>query len=117
MAHGHDRRDAKGCHYAASLISPDANRDKKFRSGPFLGPLTITIRGGGDPTSTMVVAPVLRMGPPPRSFAADAHGCIMVRIQMDPPNTRLWRDHMVTPYRELPSDRLTTIHAAARTTM
>ena len=65
----------------------------------------------------MVVAPVLRMGPPPRSFSADAHGCIMVRIQMDPPNTRLWRDHMVTPYRELPSDRLTTIHAEARTAM
>jgi hypothetical protein len=40
-----------------------------------------------------------------------------MRIQMDPPNTRLWRDHMVTPYRELPSDRLTTIHAEVRTTM
>ncbi len=32
------------------------------------------------------------MGPPPRSFAADAHDCIMVRILKDPPNTRLWRD-------------------------
>ena len=32
------------------------------------------------------------MGPPPRSFAADAHDCIMVRILEDPPNTRLWRD-------------------------
>lgn len=37
------------------------------------------------------------MGPPPRSLAADAHGCIMVRILEDhllddPPNTRLWRD-------------------------
>src|SRR4249919_1578213 len=30
--------------------------------------------------------------PPPRSLAADAHDCIMVRIQCDPPNTRLlWR--------------------------
>ena len=24
--------------------------------------------------------PFLRMGPPPRSFAADAHDCIMVRV-------------------------------------
>ena len=27
----------------------------------------------------MVLKPVSRMGPPPRSFAADAHDCIMVR--------------------------------------
>jgi len=26
-----------------------------------------------------VLTPVSRMGPPPRSFAADAHDCIMVR--------------------------------------
>jgi hypothetical protein len=32
------------------------------------------------------------MGPPSWSFATDAHGCIMVRISMDPPNTSLWRD-------------------------
>jgi len=31
------------------------------------------------------------MGPPPRSFAADAHECIMVRV-LDPPDTRSWRD-------------------------
>ena len=30
------------------------------------------------------------MGPPPRSFAADAHECIMVRV-LDPPDTRSWR--------------------------
>ena len=39
----------------------------------------ITIRGGGHPKQAMVLTPVSRMGPPPRSFAADAHGCIMVR--------------------------------------
>jgi len=32
------------------------------------------------------------MGPPPRSFAADAHDCIMDSILTDRPNTRLWRD-------------------------
>src|SRR6476659_8352655 len=32
------------------------------------------------------------MGLPSRSFAADAHDCIMVWNRMDPPNTRVWRD-------------------------
>jgi hypothetical protein len=31
-----------------------------------------------------VLTPVSRMGPPPRSFAADAHGCIMVRCPYGP---------------------------------
>jgi len=31
------------------------------------------------------------MGPPPMNFAADAHGCIMVRSRKGLPNTRLWR--------------------------
>lgn len=49
------------------------------------------------------------MGPPARSLAADAHGCIMVRIPEDyvfddPPNTRLWRDGATTG--RLDSDRL-----------
>jgi hypothetical protein len=49
------------------------------------------------------------MGPPSRSLAADAHGCIMVRIFEgygfdDPPNTRLWRDVATTG--GLTSDRL-----------
>ena len=40
----------------------------------------MTIRGGGDPTKTMASKPLCRMDPPPRSFAADAHDCIMVRV-------------------------------------
>ena len=52
----------------------------------------MTIRGGGHPKPAMVLTPFLRMGPPPRSFAADAHDCIMVRPLVDRPNTRLWRD-------------------------
>src|SRR3954452_4832300 len=39
----------------------------------------MTIRGGGHPKHRMVSTPFSRMGPPPRSFAADAHDCIMVR--------------------------------------
>ena len=54
--------------------------------------LPMTIRGGGNPTLHMVFEPRFRMGPPPRSFAADAHDCIMVRILTDRPNTSLWRD-------------------------
>src|SRR3954465_5029560 len=52
----------------------------------------MTIRGGGHPKQAMVSTPFSRMGPPPRSFAADAHDCIMVRDPVDRPNTRLWRD-------------------------
>ena len=74
-------------------------RPSRQRPRPlFGGPLTLrcraaeTIRGGGDPTPDMACKPPTRMGPPPRSFAADAHGCIVVRIQRDRPNTSLWRD-------------------------
>src|SRR5690349_1226592 len=33
-----------------------------------------------------------RLGPPPWSFAADAHGCIMVLVRLDQPHTSSWRD-------------------------
>ena len=32
----------------------------------------------------MAFMPRNRLGPPPRSFAADAHDCIMVRVSTDP---------------------------------
>jgi len=38
------------------------------------------VRGGGVPCRAMAFVPLLRMGPPPRSLAADAHACIMVRV-------------------------------------
>jgi hypothetical protein len=44
------------------------------------------------------------MGPPPRSFAADAHECIMVWV-LDPPDTRSWRDLIRAQESGLPSDR------------
>ena len=40
---------------------------------------------------TMASKPLCRLDPSPRSFAADAHDCIMVTILTDRPNTRLWR--------------------------
>ena len=49
----------------------------------------MTIRGGGNPTRNMAVQPRFRMGPPPRSSAADAHKRIMGPDLSDPPNTRL----------------------------
>ena len=62
----------------------------------------MTIRGGGHPKQAMVLTPVSRMGPPPRSFAADAHDCIMVR------SLRTYRIQgcgaMIAPDGKLPSD-------------
>jgi hypothetical protein len=42
-----------------------------------LGGLSMTIRGGGDPDPSDGFQAVLKIGPAARSFAADAHGCIM----------------------------------------
>jgi hypothetical protein len=42
------------------------------------------------------------MGPPPRSFAADAHDCIMVRIQADRPHTSLRREEKCAPMASSP---------------
>jgi hypothetical protein len=64
----------------------------------------MTVRGGGDPSASMAAEPWCRMGLPPRSFAADAHGCIMVRVSRDPPNTSSRRETR-TANGELPSDR------------
>ena len=40
----------------------------------------MTVRGGGIPACPLAFVPTGRMGPPLRSFAADAHDCIMVRV-------------------------------------
>jgi hypothetical protein len=47
--------------------------------------------------------PTGRMGPPLRSFAADAHGCIMVRVLG--PNGYKVVARLIAPASELPSDR------------
>jgi hypothetical protein len=43
------------------------------------------------------------MGPPLRSFAADAHDCIMVRV-LGPPGYKVVA-RLIAPASELPSDR------------
>src|SRR3982751_797993 len=40
----------------------------------------------------MALMPHGRLGPPLWSFAADAHGCIMVLVRLDRPHTSSWRD-------------------------
>src|ERR671929_1563056 len=56
------------------------------------GGLPMMIRGGGAPRRSLAFKPWCRMDPPLRTFAADAHGCIMVRTHMGLPNTSLWCD-------------------------
>ena len=81
-------------HCARRPERPGRHRPRPLFGGPFALRCRAaeTIRGGGDPTPDMACKPPTRMGPPPWSFAADAHGCIVVRIQRDRPNTSLWRD-------------------------
>ncbi len=62
------------------------------------------IRGDGDPNNTMARKPRLKNGPSSRSFAADAHGCIMVRILTRSAAYKVAARRHV-PYSELPSDR------------
>src|SRR3712207_3587756 len=65
---------------------------EQIRRSPRCRGLPIMVRGGGRPTRIMALMPCVRLGPPPRSFAADAHGCIMVQVRLDRPNTSSWRD-------------------------
>src|ERR1700733_1672328 len=54
---------------------------RQFRSCPFAcDGAPMMVRGGGIPTWPLAFMPIGRMGPPLRSFAADAHDCIMVQV-------------------------------------
>src|SRR5271163_4487676 len=64
----------------------------------------MTVRGGGVPACTMAFVPRKRMGPPPRSFAADAHDCIMVRV-LGPTEYKVVARLIRAPARGLPSER------------
>ena len=66
-------------HHKRRLQSEGIDKQDNEIGGPYSG-LPMTIRGGGDSVvKTMAFKPLCRMDPPPRSFAADAHDCIMVR--------------------------------------
>src|SRR5260221_3963757 len=64
----------------------------------------MTVRGGGVPACAMAFVPRKRMGPPPRSFAADAHECIMVRVP-GPTEYKVVARLICAPESGLPSDR------------
>src|SRR5271155_1346583 len=64
----------------------------------------MTVRGGGVPACTMAFVPRKRMGPPPRSFAADAHDCIMVRV-LGPTEYKVVARLIRATESGLPSDR------------
>jgi hypothetical protein len=51
----------------------------------------------------MAVKPRGRMGPPPRTFAADAHGCIMVRV-LGPTEYKVVA-RLIRARKRVPSDR------------
>ena len=88
------RRDMARLHFVKQQIKDvEATRAKRLQRTFGEGrDAMVRLRGGGNPICTMVFEPRFRMGPPPRSFAADAHDCIMVAILTDRPNTSLWRD-------------------------
>ncbi len=65
--------------------------------------MPLPIRGGKTRTNPVAFMPWMRMGLPPRSFAADAHGCIMVRSWR--PTEYKAAARSIAPERELPSDR------------
>ncbi len=56
-----------------------------------------------NPLIPMAFMPRNRIGPPPRSFAADAHDCIMVRVSTDPTEYKVVA-RASAPAAELPSD-------------
>ena len=85
-------RGSAGHHLTPGVMSSGTEQQNKLTLQPILG-LLMQSRGSGDPTSKPWLSkPLCRLGPLPRSFAADAHDCIMVPILTDRPNTRSWRD-------------------------
>jgi hypothetical protein len=82
---------APGCFQAMRTYGTERSHPAEFGVHPGDEP-PMTIRGGGNPSASMAAEPRCGMGPPPRSFAPDAHGCIMVRSHPRSPNARLRRD-------------------------
>jgi hypothetical protein len=63
----------------------------------------------------MVVEPWLRMGPPPRSLAAEAHDCFMVRSHLGPTEYK-FAARASAPHGGLPSVRLLSTGGIATNT-
>src|SRR6476619_7957419 len=77
---------------------------RQFRPCPYACDGTpLTVRGGGIPRGPLAFMPKGRMGPPLRSFAADAHDCIMVRV-LGPAGYKVVA-RVIAPASGLPSDR------------
>jgi hypothetical protein len=64
------------------------------------------VRGGGSPENSVALMPDVRMGPPPRSLAVDAHECIMVRIPCASTEYKILAACYSLRHRRLASDRL-----------
>ena len=94
VAYGDDRRDLRWCRIASGDLSGPAGTDHALC---LAARFTLrcraadTIRGGGDPTPAWLASRP-RNGPAAPELRRHAHGCIVVRIQRDRPNTSLWRD-------------------------
>ena len=89
LADGHHRRSPARCRAAPSSLTAAQNNQQRTQSsarsaGVHLPGWLLTIRGGGDPNPNMVTGPFRRMGPPPRSLAAEADNCFMVRPRQGP---------------------------------
>ena len=96
------------CRTASSCVRRNKRRfaegAQQFRPTSACDGSPMTVRGGGVPACAMAFVPRKRMGPPPRSFAADAHDCIMVRV-LGPTEYKVVARLIRAPERGLPSDR------------
>src|SRR5205823_491233 len=90
----HDWRDIGGRHPAPGRLKDlrDEHLTYSALALAFGADCRLTIRAGGNRQLTWHKMPTERMGPAARSFAADAHDCIMVRIQTDLPHTSVRRE-------------------------
>jgi len=88
----HHRRDIGGRHLASGRLKALGELTYSALRARIQRVLPIDDPRWREPARDMAQMPTERMGPAARSFAADAHDCIMVRIRTDLPNTSLWRE-------------------------
>src|SRR5260370_6514673 len=77
---------ARECHGDGGALSARRNKRRLLKAPTVSAQSVSLLRVADDdsrwrvPVCAMAVMPRKRMGPTLRSFAADAHGCIMVRV-------------------------------------